>query len=290
MKILNIMHVLTIMFSPYLQKVFYFPLKPKLRALLRIKRYWNMCQHEFVRPRHPDILTDVYDGTAWAKFMGPCKYPNERIGLQGCGDGIPAFTAKHTLSLKPWMFMNLSLPPGSRTKPKYMLLFMLLQQSIKQEQQRKYFDFAAKFELNELYTTGIDGIKIKVFATSMDTKGREELSGISFVFFLYFTFCILNYMCPLQACRHAKLIKAVLRAPIRGARRSHVVVFMMAFAVFCRRIRLVVNNEWNMQGMCTNTRAGAIDQNPSAATLHLSTQSWVLQAQKTRCLAINVHH
>ena len=59
-----------------------------------------------------------------------------------------------------------------------MLLFMLLQQSIKQEQQRKYFDFAAKFELNELFTKGIDGIKIKLFSTSMDTKGREELSGI----------------------------------------------------------------------------------------------------------------
>ena len=185
------------MFFPYLQKVFYFPLKPKLCALLRIKKYWNMCQHEFLRPRNPDILTDVYDGTAWAEFMGPCKYPNDRIGLQGCGDGIPAFTAQ-TLSLKPWILMNLSLPPGSRTKPKYMMLFMLLQQSIKQEQQRKYFDFAAKFELNELFTTGIDGIKIKVFATSMDTnKGREELSGI----FLYFTFFAFLIICV--CCKHA---------------------------------------------------------------------------------------
>lgn len=129
--------------------------------------------------------------------MGPCKYPNDRIGLQGCGDGIPAFTAKFTLSLKPWFFMNLSLAPGSRTKPKYMLLFMLLQQSIKQEQQRKYFDFAAKFELNEMFTTGIDGIKIKVFSTSMDTKGREELSGIFSVFY-FFAFLIICV-----CCRHA---------------------------------------------------------------------------------------
>jgi hypothetical protein len=136
-----------------------------------------MCQHEFLRPSNPDLLTDVYDGTAWKEFMGTCKYPNDRLGLQGCGDGFPVFDA-NTLSLTPWVFMNLSLPPGARGKPKYMLLFMLLQHSIKQEQKRKYFDFAATFELNDLFSKGIDGVKIKLFAVSMDTKGREELSGI----------------------------------------------------------------------------------------------------------------
>ena len=154
----------------FVQKAFYFPLKPKLRALIRTKKYWDMCQHEFTRPRNSAVLTDVYDGTAWKQFMGPCQYPNTRLGLQGCGDGFPAFAAG-TLSLIPWIFANMSLPPGARFKPKYMLLFMLLQQSIEQEQQRKYFDFATSFELNELFTKGIDGIKIKVFATSMDTKG-----------------------------------------------------------------------------------------------------------------------
>ena len=28
-----------------------------------------------------------------------------------------------------------------------------------------------------LYVTGVDGVKAKVFGTSMDTKGREELLG-----------------------------------------------------------------------------------------------------------------
>ena len=254
----------------FLQRVFYFPLRPKLRALLRTEKYWDMCQHEFNRPRNSAIWTDVYDGTAWKEFMGPCDYPNDRLGLQGCGDGIPAFSA-NTLSLKPWMWMNLSLPPGSRTKPKYMLLFMLLQQSIKQEQQRKYFDFAAKFELNELSTTGIDGIKVKVFATSLDTKGREELSGISYCLFhlcIIFLFQI-TFVCT-QACRLVKLTKAVLCAPIRGVRRSNVVVFMMGSARFCRRIHVFVNKKWNTQVMCTNTRAGNVDQGPKPVTLHLS--------------------
>ena len=141
-----------------------------------------MCQHEFLRPSNPDLLTDVYDGTAWKEFMGPCKYPNDRLGLQGCCDGFPVFDA-NTLSLTPWVFVNLSLPPGARGKPKYMLLFMLLQHSIKQEQKRKYLDFAATFELNDLFSKGIDGVKIKLFAVSLDTKGREELSGIFVVGF-----------------------------------------------------------------------------------------------------------
>ena len=136
-----------------------------------------MCQHEYLRPRNRHLITDVYDGTAWKKFMGPCDYPNKRLGLLGCGDGIPAFAAG-TLSLKPWMFMNMSLPPSLRSKLQYMLLFMLLQQSIKPKGQKKYFDFAAKHELDELFSIGIDGTKIKVFSTTMDTKGREELSGM----------------------------------------------------------------------------------------------------------------
>ena len=159
-----------------MQRVFYFPLAPRLRSLLSLKQYWGMCQHEFHRPSNDQMFTDVYDSPDWKKFMGPCTYPNKRVGLQGCGDGIPAFAAG-TLSLKPWMFMNLSLPPAVRSKPKYMLLFMLLQESIKQNQQRKYFEFAATFELNDLFHQGINGIKIKIFSTSMDTKGREELSG-----------------------------------------------------------------------------------------------------------------
>ena len=43
---------------------------------------------------------------------------------------------------------------------------------------KKYYDFVADFELNDLAENGIDGVKVKVFSTSMDTKGREELMGM----------------------------------------------------------------------------------------------------------------
>ncbi len=152
-------------------------MKPKLRALLGIKKYRDMCQHEYTRPKNKDLITDVYDGQAWSNFMGECKFPNDRIGLVSCGDGIPAFAAG-THSLKPWMHKNMSLPPGVRNKIKYMLLWMLMQEAIKAKGQRKYFDFAVEYELNELHFKGIDGIKVKIFTISMDTKGREEISGI----------------------------------------------------------------------------------------------------------------
>ena len=90
---------------------------------------------------------------------------------------IPAFAAG-TLSLKPMEFINLSLPPGVRSKAENIMLMMLLPSSLdKGKSQKKYYDFAAEFELNELATRGVDGVKIKVFSTSMDTKGREELLG-----------------------------------------------------------------------------------------------------------------
>ena len=110
-------------------------------------------------------------------MMGPCNYPNDRIGLVGCGDGIPAF-ASGTHSLKPWMLENASLPPGARNKAKNILLWMLMNESIKPVGQRKYFDFSVDFELDDLFHKGINGVKIKIFTLTMDTKGREEVSGM----------------------------------------------------------------------------------------------------------------
>ena len=159
------------------ERVFYFPLTPKLNALMKCKKYRIMCQHEFFRDRNPLLMTDVYDGAKWKKYMRPCTYPVERIGLLGCGDGIPAFdNGQH--SLKPWMFKNLSLPPGVRSKLKYFILWMLLDCSIKPQGQRKYFEWSTSFELKKLHYEGVDGMKVKIFSISMDTKGREEVSGM----------------------------------------------------------------------------------------------------------------
>ena len=148
-----------------------------------------MCQHEAMRPRNKKLLTDIYDGSAWKNYMGPAIYPNQRIGLIGCGDGIPAFdNGEH--SLKPWMWKNLSLPPGVRSKLKNFLLWMLLDASIKAAGQRKYFEWSTSYEMEKLHREGIRDalvipMKVKIFTITMDTKGREEVSG---------KFCLLHIM------------------------------------------------------------------------------------------------
>lgn len=160
------------------ERVFYFPLKPRLRKLFKVAEYRKCINHEFERPRNDAYMADVYDSPAWKQFMGDAEYPIQRIALLFCVDGIPAFAAG-TLSLKPMEFINLSLPPGVRSKSENIMLLMLLPSNLsKGKSQKKYYDFAAAYELNELATTGIDGVKIKVFTTSMDTKGREELLGL----------------------------------------------------------------------------------------------------------------
>ena len=83
-------------------------------------------------------------------------------GLQLCVDGIPAFSA-NTKSLKPLDFVNLSLPPTQRTRVENMLLMMLLPTDIKGVQQKKYFDFAANHELNDLFYNGTGALPIYMY-------------------------------------------------------------------------------------------------------------------------------
>ena len=99
-------------------------------------------------------MSDIYDSPAWAEFMGPVTLPLKRIGLLFCVDAIPAFAAG-TLSLKPMEFINLSLPPGVRSKAENIMLLMLLPSSLsKGRAQKKYYDFAAAFELTDLAAKG----------------------------------------------------------------------------------------------------------------------------------------
>lgn len=138
----------------WLQRVFYFPLKPRFAKLLKIPAYRQWLQHEYERPRNDAFMSDVYDTPAWKTFMGTPTFPNNRVGLLFCVDAIPAF-AVGTLSLKPAEFINLSLPPGIRCKSENILLMMLLPNTLaKGAAQKKYYDFAAKFELNDMATKG----------------------------------------------------------------------------------------------------------------------------------------
>ena len=90
-------------------------MKPRFEKLLKIPAYRQWLQHEYERPRNDAFMSDVYDTPAWKEFMGTAIFPNNRLGLLFCVDAIPAF-AVGSLSLKPAEFINLSLPPGIRTK------------------------------------------------------------------------------------------------------------------------------------------------------------------------------
>ena len=130
--------------------------------------------HEYKRPRNVNYMSDVYDSPRWAEVMGPCTARLQRIGLHYCVDGIPAFKPGG-LSLKPAEFMILSLAPWERIKPENMLLHMLLPSKLKGESLKKYYDWAASYELNDLYTSGVEGVKVVQFGNTMDTPGRSEL-------------------------------------------------------------------------------------------------------------------
>ena len=135
-----------------LQEVFYFPLTPRLKALLDTPQFRKLIEHENERPTNPDLITDIYDTKAWRDFAGAASRPIQRIILQFCIDGIPAF-AEGSFSLKPAEFINLSLPPALRGAAGNIMLFMLVPDKMKSGQ-KKYYDFAAHYELNQLYTNG----------------------------------------------------------------------------------------------------------------------------------------
>ena len=136
-----------------------------------------MCQHEHLRPRNENLMTDIYDAPAWQNFMGPSTFPSTRIGLIYCIDAFPV-NAEGSKSMKPGGYMNASLPPTERSKPQNMLIQILIPTALKENSQKKYYDFMSKFELKKLYHEGVAGMRVKIFTTSMDTPGRAELMGV----------------------------------------------------------------------------------------------------------------
>ena len=150
------------------------PLEPQLRALLRLPNFRRLLQYEYRRPSNERFMTDVYDSPAWAElFVPPSKAI--RIVLQLAVDGIPAFSVSSGVSVKPWCYMMLGLPPRLRVRACNFLLQCLIPANLKGQAAKKYYDFAARFEMNRLHTTGIDGVKVTVFGTTLDTPGRAEL-------------------------------------------------------------------------------------------------------------------
>ena len=149
---------------------FYFPLTPKLRALLKLKGFRKLLNYEYQRPRAAGIMSDLFDSPEWAKVMGPSTRRLTRIALVGCVDGIPCFRIGG-LSLMPSEFFIANLPPEHRTKAGNMIMHMLLDSTLSSKAMRKYYQFAAKFEINQLRNVGVEGVRIIVLANTLDTKG-----------------------------------------------------------------------------------------------------------------------
>ena len=63
---------------------------------------------------------------------------------------------------------------------------IVFQTTIKDINQKKYYDFMANFELSNLFSKGVEGVRVKVFSTSMDTPGRAELMGKSFYYYILY--------------------------------------------------------------------------------------------------------
>lgn len=113
--------------------------------------------------------------------MGPPTATLSRIVLQYCVDAVPMWARKNAGSAKPCQQVILSLPPWLRYSVHNMLLQMLIPATLKGQQAKKYYDFAAAYEINDLYRSGIDGVRVIVYGTSLDTPGRRELLSLTTV-------------------------------------------------------------------------------------------------------------
>ena len=157
---------------------FYFPITTKLRRLLKLPEFRKHLSYEATRPRNSRFWSDVFDTPRWRRVMGACDEDRvTRIALQLCVDSFTAF-AYGGMSVKPLEFILLNLPPKLRMRVQNMLLCMLVPAHLKGDQSRKYYDWAADFEIKNLHVHGVDGVRVVVYATSLDAPGRAELLGM----------------------------------------------------------------------------------------------------------------
>lgn len=91
------------------------------------------------------------------------------LRLLACIDGIPAFTC-NGITLMPFEFMLLSLPPWLRYKADNMFISMLIPSDLSPDAQRKYFEKVIECDLNPMMREGLDvpgieyPVKVQIFA------------------------------------------------------------------------------------------------------------------------------
>jgi len=173
-------------------------LKPQLKQLLLLPEFKDLLQYEGRRKSNDRYITDVYDAPRWRELMGRITTGGNvnRIAVQLCVDGVEPFNYGNINdSVKPLQYCMLSLSPHLRYKPAYMLLQMLIPSTLKGKAAKKYYDWAAN-EMNDLHGTdyyynlfeffflllfplhaenGVEGVRVVLYGTTLDTPGRREL-------------------------------------------------------------------------------------------------------------------
>ena len=179
----------------------WFPLYPRLEALLKVSQFQREVRYENRRQHHADYVTDVYDCRWYKELMGDVRGNLiTRMALLLCLDGFPAFHAKHkgAPSLMPAEFVLLSLPPHLRYDPDNILMWMLIPQEMSASSQLKYFRYICRTELNPLQTEGVPGpdgpVHVKLFGASLDLKGKEKFyNQIQVVGYCGCSTCCIHY-------------------------------------------------------------------------------------------------
>ena len=123
----------------------------------------------------------MFDCKAWRLRRQQVRAAAEDlcIMLLFCMDAIPAFS-NQGMSLMPAESVIMNLPPRLRAKVRFMLLHFLIPSKLKEEQQKKYFDYMVRTELNTLATNGIPHpsgtgtIRVLIFSTPMDLPGKDK--------------------------------------------------------------------------------------------------------------------
>ena len=156
------------------QICFYFPIKEQLKALLQLQSYRKLLQYEKHRLSSRELMTDVYDSPRWQQKVGPPGRTLTRVVLHGCVDGVPVYKRKELYSVKLLQSNILNLPPWLRYQARHMIYHMLYPSKYKARESRKYYDFVAKYELQDLFVHGVDGVKIIFYGMTLDTPGRRE--------------------------------------------------------------------------------------------------------------------
>ena len=83
--------------------------------------------------------------------------------------------------MKPWVHFVCNLPPWLRYRAENMLVQAIIPAKLKDQAARKYYNFAASFEMNRLYREGVNGVRVVLYGTSLDSPGRRELLAMQLV-------------------------------------------------------------------------------------------------------------